>query len=141
MDREADYKRAYYQRNVERVKARSRRFMDARMSDWRDYLQSRYGKPSCQLCDKQLMWFGLTPDKSSTVHFDHRHDGIEPIACQPTKWMRTRHCTPENQAIFEKCDFGILCDACNRMLPTRNRSQWLAKLEAYHGDSKAHLDH
>lgn len=139
MPKQTEAQRAYYLRNTERIKERTRVFMDARMSDWRDYLQSRYGDPVCQLRDKQLMWFGLTNKKSTTVHFDHRHGGIEPIDCQPTKWMRARHCTPKNQAIFEECDFGLLCNVCNRMLPTLNRDQWLAKLEEYHG-TKANAD-
>ena len=135
-----DSKRSYYLRNREKVKERSRRFMDARMSDWRDYLQSYYGDPECQLCDKKLMWFGLTNDKATIVHFDHRRGGIEYIKCQPTKWMRARHCTPENQVLFESCDFGILCNVCNRMLPTLNRNEWLAKLEEYHGQTKTSFD-
>lgn len=137
----SDHKRSYYLRNKEKVIERSRRFMEARMSDWREYLQSYYGDPVCQLCDKELMWFGLTSNKATTVHFDHRYGGTESIDCQPTKWMRARYCTPENQAIFEECDFGILCNVCNRMLPTLNRDQWLAKLEEYHGETKAHIDH
>lgn len=121
--------RKYYKDNASLVKDRTTKSQAQRISEWATYFQSKYGDPFCECCNKALRWAGQDK-KSESVHFDHRR-GNEVINTSPTKWIRCRRATPTNIAVFESCNFGILCDDCNRCLPTHNRMQWLKKAMTY----------
>jgi hypothetical protein len=119
----------HYAANKEIIKKRSTAFHKARQTEWNTYFQNQYGDPYCQICDKKLEWH--SGNKSLSVHFDHKHGlGISELA-KPSTWLRVRYCTPENISVFENCDFGILCNHCNRVIPTLNRKQWVDKLVKY----------
>lgn len=127
-------KRKYYERNIQLAKIRTTANQADRIAEWALYLQNKYSDPFCECCNKKLFWPGK--GKSGSVHFDHRHGGIEVITGGPTTWMRCRRPTLDNIAIFESCDFGILCDDCNRCLPTMNRGEWLKKALEYYDKTK-----
>ena len=127
-------KRKYYDRNTQLAKDCTTANQSDRIAAWALYLQNKYGDPICECCNKILSWPGKS--KSGSVHFDHRHGGTEVINTAPTKWMRCRRPTLENITIFESCDFGILCDDCNRCLPTANRGEWLKKALEYYDKTK-----
>lgn len=102
---------------------------------WNEFFVERYGaNPKCQVCDKQLSWSLV--DKTLRVNFDHRHNGDEAISKAPATWYRDRLCTDENIAIWESCDFGLLCIRCNQSLPTKNRKQWLQCVLDYMNERK-----
>lgn len=123
-------KRQYYENNKERIKKRSSVFQHDRQREWNRYLQNKYGDPSCQLCLKKLRW-PYEADKPNVVCLDYRMNGVEVIKCSPSKWIHARHCTPENVLIFESCNFGLLCNRCNRLLPTYGRSEWARRMIEY----------
>jgi hypothetical protein len=97
---------------------------------WVEYFVQKYGlEPHCQVCDKELVW--LDKVQTNTVIFDHRHGGIEAIQGSPAHWLSQNRPSNENISIWESCDFGILCDKCNRFLPTNNREDWLQNVNRY----------
>lgn len=105
---------------------------------WRDYFESAYGEfPCCQVCSKSLEWF--SDKQSKRAIFDHRHGGTEPIKESPTRWLVQHQPNEENVATWQQCDFGILCDRCNRFLPTENRAEWFELASRYIQDSYSTL--
>lgn len=119
-------------KNRERLNKESARIRRGWKDDWTAYFINTYGEnPSCQICEKGLTW--IRGNINQTVHFDHRHGGNEQISCTPSKWFERRPPTLENRKIFELCDFGILCNKCNRFLPTINCQEWLVKVCRYTG--------
>lgn len=95
---------------------------------WLLYLNKRYPDPRCSICGKKLKFF--SGSVAASVHFDHRNNGL-PIKYSPTIWLRCNPCTPKNIKIWESCRFGVLCNRCNIILPTKNRSRWLQKVIHY----------
>lgn len=97
---------------------------------WKAFLKSVYGaNPICQVCGLALDF-----DADNTlnqVHLDHRLDGAEPIQDKPCRWMSNHPCNLDNQDLFLKCKFGVLCHQCNIHLPTMNRKQWIANVTRY----------
>jgi hypothetical protein len=89
---------------------------------WLKYFRIYFGaKPVCSLCRKRLYW--THKEHGKRVCFDHR-TGSEPIKSKsPRTWIQNRPCNDENKAIFEKCNFGILCRACNLLLPSDIKSR------------------
>ena len=104
---------------------------DIWLLQWKEYFVKRYGNnPPCQVCGLSLDWFA--DDPKLRVCFDHRR-GQELIKGQPIGFIRCRPCVQKHIAIFETCDFGILCSECNLRLPTVNRSSWLQNALKYSG--------
>lgn len=106
-----------------------RNMLDSRnryTKEWCQYFEQKYGKDiTCQICDVPLN-YGI-----GKLHFDHRYEGSETITTSPAKWAYARPCSKENQLIWDQCDFGILCNKCNRKLPTLNRLEWLKRINQY----------
>ena len=134
---EKNYKstqRAYYERNREAVKQRTTLAQTNRLAAWVEYFKSIHGDNlACECCGISLAWPGSSTDKTNIVHFDHRHGGIASVKKSPTKWIRSRWPTDDNKRIFDACDFGLLCNRCNRCLPTERRGEWLLQALEYHG--------
>jgi hypothetical protein len=82
----------------------------------------------CQCCGIPVMFGG--GDAKTSIHFDHRHGGIELIKA-PTTWLGSHPCTAENRKIWLSCDFGILCRGCNSFLPTKGREEFLDNMVKY----------
>ena len=92
---------------------------------WLKYFSSKYGDEiNCQACNISLTWFG------DNQVFDHRHGGNEVIS-SPAHWLSIHMPTKENILIWESCDFGILCNKCNRCIPTIDRINWLENVTRY----------
>ena len=85
--------------------------------------------PKCEICGKKLQY--LSGNFLDSVHFDHRNEGKEKIKGHPSNWLSFHSQTPENSKIWQSCNFGVLCNKCNRMLPTYNRKKWLEKVIRY----------
>ena len=102
------------------------------MENWIDYFKTKYGNiPYCQICGRKLKWNRESKDLSEIVNFDHRNGGKEKIDMNPATWLRSHPPVPKNIEIWESCNFGILCRECNKLLPTKNRKEWLKKTYKY----------
>lgn len=84
---------------------------------WIKYFKEKYGStPRCQLCEKTLYW--THKRHGMRACFDHRRGGLEPIKDKsPRTWIQNKPLNEDNMAVFNECDFGILCRACNILLP------------------------
>jgi hypothetical protein len=97
------------------------------MVNWVSYFISKYGaNPSCQICGKELVWYGFSDEIEKVVHFDHRTK-LVPIKV-PSFWIYHHACNPKNIVTWEECNFGILCRKCNTFFPSKNRIEWLQKV-------------
>lgn len=98
--------------------------------DWLEYLYEKFGRaPKCQVCRKELHW--RSDSYKGRACLDHRMHGREKIQCHPAKWLRSHRVSDENIAIFESCNFGILCVTCNSFLPTLGRKKFMRRLNKY----------
>jgi len=95
------------------------------MKSWEGYIPE---KMVCSICGKEVSFNKRNPKDS--VHWDHR-TGCEVVTVKPTAWLMTHNRTPENQKIWESCNFGKLCSDCNKRLPTKDRKEWFLKVEKY----------
>ncbi len=101
--------------------------------EWLNYFKEKHGEyPQCQICDKVLDW-DTRGDHKNRVCFDHRHEGAEVIQKPPRQWVQNKVFSKKNVAIWESCDFGVLCDRCNVCLPTQNRTIFLDRALRYMG--------
>jgi len=96
------------------------------LDSWESYFKD---KTVCEICGKEIKL--SSGNRMKSIAFDHRHSGTAAIKSSPTSWLQNNKKNPENQKIWESCDFGILCNRCNSSIPTKNRKQWLEKLENY----------
>jgi hypothetical protein len=95
-------------------------------STWRDIIPV---ETTCQICKKKIIFnSGMA---GNSIHFDHRNNGSEPIDGSPTRWLVSHPRTQENEALWKKCNFGMLCLDCNKMLKTKNRKIYLDNLTRY----------
>jgi len=116
---------ARYQRNKEQYRLSNRKRQISYTNSWSEYLPE---KANCGVCGKELFYRGT--GKNDTIHFDHTQEECA-IKTNPSNFLMSRKCTPENIKIWESCNFGILCHWCNLYIPTKNRKEWLSKVTAY----------
>lgn len=118
-----------YWKNIDKSRARfhenHRRFYKKRIDSWAEYLPA---EANCEICDMKLYLSGHP--RSETICFDHRIENCA-IKKPPATFIRSRLRTKESQAIWDSCQFGILCVRCNITLPTNNRKKWLERATAY----------
>lgn len=135
VDKEYRLKTDYDRVNYVSINAKNRRIRYSYQLSWKTYFKKRYGEfPNCEVCQRRLAFDAK--GKTYNVHFDHRHSGLEPIKSTPASWYTERPCNDKNIAIFESCDFGILCNLCNNALPTRDRLDWLERAIDYAKNAK-----
>ncbi len=97
---------------------------------WIEYFKLAYGSmPHCQICDRRLYWNHKQHGKR--VCFDHRHGYDITINKSPRTWIQNKPCNDNNVTIWQSCDFGLLCNNCNAMLPTKNRKRYAKSLVKY----------
>lgn len=84
---------------------------------------------NCEVCNKVLIF--RSNDKNTSMHFDHRMNGLEIIKKSPGAWLGSHPPNDKNLAIWNSCNFGKLCHRCNASLPTLNRKEWLIKVIEY----------
>lgn len=114
----------------EERKIANRSAIQKRHNEWISFFKLEYGQnPECAICRKPLIY--KSGKKDNTVIFDHRHEGNEPIKINPSNFWQSRPLNDVNVQIWKECDFGILCIACNKFLPTLHRKIWLRKITEY----------
>ncbi len=116
---------AYHKKHEKKLALCAKQLRERKMKSWEGYILK---KTKCQICNK-IIYFNQK-DPKAAIHFDHRN-GKTLIRKNPTHWLINHYRTPENQRIWEKCNFGILCRKCNAHLPTENRKQYLKKVIKY----------
>lgn len=121
-----NYVKQYQKTNRKRITAvhteRHRRYLKS----WGKIIPK---KTNCEICNKEIGF--NTGTQQNSIHFDHRNGGGEPIKYAPFNWLRIHKKTKENEKIWRSCDFGILCNRCNKYLPTKNRVEFLTKALKY----------
>lgn len=105
-----------YMKNKDKIDKRQKAYVKELLKNWHQWLKKTYGYPvECSLCNTEL-YFGHK-DKRKVPHFDHRRGKIEEIKYNPSSIFKLKM-TKERQELFKSCQFGILCDKCNKGLPT-----------------------
>lgn len=117
--------KAYYEQHKQRLRKQCRDNRKKRLDKWLPYL---IVVPCCEMCGMKLIFF--TSDKKRSIFFDHKTDDV-PIKENPTHWLTKHPPSPKNRAIWNSCDFGILCNKCNATLPTKNRTIWIKRVIKY----------
>ena len=127
-----EYKKKYYQINKKRLgelkkkwREKNGRYYKKALSSWEGFIPN---KTNCEVCGKLIFFNKRNP--RIAIHFDHRN-GNETIMNSPAIWLRQNKRTPEREKIWKRCDFGMLCENCNRSLPTKNRVPFLLNALKY----------
>lgn len=104
----------YYDKNKKKIDMYNSKFFTNKQKIWHKWLKETYGYPvKCSLCEIKL-YFG-NKDKRKVPHFDHRRGKLEAIKYNPSSIFKLKM-TKERQELFKSCQFGILCDECNKGL-------------------------
>lgn len=87
---------------------------------------------ACEICGLELVYLSVGCGKASNaVHWDHR-TGDETIAVAPYRWLAGHLPTPENIALWNQCNFGMLCVNCNVMVGSpKGRRERILRMLAY----------
>ena len=127
------YLKQYRQNNKERTRNWTYKYRKHNLNYWLNYFESIYGKnPKCQICGISLAWNDTGKKiKEEVVHFDHKTLPINEQPKKPSSWFRQHKFNEKNKDIWESCNFGILCNRCNSLIPTNNRLDWLNKISIY----------
>jgi len=108
--------RKYKQRHPETVKEKHIKHKQDYRKQWLSYLRLKYSdNPHCAICNIEVFW--EHPKHRSRACLDHRR-GNEIIKKSPRTWIQNKPCNETNIKIFESCDFGLLCNQCNLLLPS-----------------------
>jgi len=121
-NKERHYRQEYNLKNFEHRISHQRKKRREHIDSWESYFKD---KTECEVCGRSIKF--NSGNRMTSIHFDHRHGGIAIIKGSPRNWLQHNKRTSENEEIWKSCDFGVLCNGCNRMLPTKNRKQWLEK--------------
>ncbi len=116
----------YYYKNKIAVIERHKKYHIA----WVNYFKQKHGEnPKCEGCGAKLNW---GKGNGKYVVFDHRH-GKGAFKQSPMPFCWSHFFNDKNKAIWEKEDFGIVCQKCNSILPTdvNDRKQYILKLFEY----------
>jgi hypothetical protein len=116
--------RLYAKTHPEIMKKHRTRWEKIFLDSWKVIIPNQI---KCELCGKDI--FFVSKDKSTSIHFDHRHG--RNVIKLPGHWLRKHPLNKKNLAIWESCDFGMLCGTCNRTLPTDNRDEWFKNANRY----------
>lgn len=133
--------REYYRRNAKKLRMIGRRrYADPsnkirqksainetnRLNQWIGLIPI---ETRCMICEKHI--FLRTKNKGSSIHFDHRHGGNEPIKGKPNNFLRSHKRSKENEKMLVDSDFGHLCCKCNLYLSTKNRKRLVMSMIKY----------
>lgn len=133
--------RLYRIKNREKLRKESRKNHRIRREEERNYRKQKRKnnlnswkkiiphKTRCEICGRVIYYKALY--KMNSIHFDHRHEGKEPIKCNPSSWLKMHPRNKVNEALWIESDFGILCHMCNYRLPTRGRKDWVRRMNKY----------
>lgn len=112
--------------NRERKNLSDKNLKNKNKKTWEGYIPI---ETNCQVCNEKIYY--NRPDKGNPIYFDHRSGGVEKIYDAPSRWLSGRKRTPENEKIWESCNFGKLCKRCNCFLPTKDRNKFLINITKY----------
>jgi hypothetical protein len=124
-DRLNEYYKNRYSENRELFSGNILRKQKGNLKSWEGYIPK---ETNCEICGITIYF--NKPELKKAIHFDHKSPDVA-IKTRPTFWLRSNPKTPENQAIWESCDFGMLCRNCNTYLPTKNRRQFIINVSKY----------
>ena len=119
----------HYQKNKVRIRKTNRERMAKRHGNnldmWEGFIPH---KTDCEVCGRKIYFHSR--HKHKAIHFDHK-TGKEPIDMCPTHWLRKTVRTKETEELWNECNFGMLCYACNLRLPTEDRINFMKKAFKY----------
>jgi hypothetical protein len=118
----------YYYANREKMIKVSSEWRKSNITSWDGIIGTR---KTCEVCNKEILF--NCGDKRKTIHFDHKHGGSEAIKDNPSTWLRNNKYTEENKRIWDSCRFGLVCESCNKFMPTLNRKEWWLSVGKYMG--------
>jgi len=118
--------REWHIKNSDRFKERMKKNWNNRLNAWIGLIPKI---TNCELCGKEI--YLNANDIQKSIHFDHRNNGDEEIKMNPTAWLGMHRRTKEREEIWKRCNFGMLCNTCNKMLPTQDRVEYLLKALRY----------
>lgn len=95
------------------------------VSSWVGFIPK---ETNCQVCGEKIYF--SNKNIKTAIHFDHKSEECS-IKGSPTQWLLKHHLNEKNKEIWIECNFGMLCGRCNRGLPTKNRLNWLEKINIY----------
>ena len=98
------------------------------LSSWENFIPIQ---TSCQVCGNKIYF--NNKNKKNAIHFDHKNDKDVPIKKSPSTWLGGHPRTLNNELIWRKCNFGMLCKKCNSFLPTKNRKKFIKNIIKYIG--------
>ncbi len=110
-----------YKKRLEVVRKHRKRCKDS----WIGYIPL---ETKCEICGKKI-FFKNHPIKE-TICFDHKNENCC-IKKNPSYFLYQKIMNKKNQKIWESCNFGSLCHRCNSWLPTKNRKEWLRRVNKY----------
>jgi hypothetical protein len=99
--------------------------LEKNMKSWESFIPLI---TNCQICGKEI-YFNRKIIQDC-ICFDHKHENCA-IKTNPSYWLPLHPRTPENQKIWESCDFGMLCNRCSCNLPTKNRKEVVTNINQY----------
>ena len=114
----------YYEKNRNRIKIYNRNYVQQNLLSWEEYIPK---ETFCEICNRRI-YFNNGVQKAA-IHFDHQTENV--LIKRPTTWLRCHKRTLENQKIWEKCAFGMLCKKCNGYFPTKDRLKLLNNIIKY----------
>lgn len=85
-------------------------------------------KTKCEICGKDICF--NQRNSQDAIRFDHKKENIV-IKGKPSNWLCQNKRTVENEKIWKSCDFGMLCNKCNLILPVKNRKRFVKKIYKY----------
>lgn len=118
-DKEQEQRETYKLKNYEKIILHKRNKRWEYLDSWEPYFKHM---TTCEICGKSVEF--NSGDRITSIHFDHRNGGTEVIKGSPRNWLVHNKRTPENERVWESCNFGVLCSRCNRYLPTKDRLEW-----------------
>jgi len=115
----------YRKLNIEKVKIWRKTSLSNMLHKWVGIVPL---KTFCEMCGKEIFYNG--GNKATSIHFDHKSRKA-PIKISPSTWLMSHQRNTKNELIWKSCDFGMLCERCNRHLPTDNREQFVKNAIKY----------
>jgi|SRR5665213_3469232 len=103
-----------------------RRFSISRLNSWIGLIPRQ---AKCRGCGVVISY--MSGNQKTSIHFDHNNEGKEAIKVSPYTWLKRHLATPDNIVIWKSCNFGMLCQNCNKRLPTIGRVEWLRNMLEY----------
>ena len=104
-----------------------------RKDDWVEFFKKMYGSnPKCGICQLSLVYHSDVVRAPNSVIWDHRtEESSRLISASPSEFIKHHVCNVPNQEIWIKANFGILCNFCNRFLPTKGRAERVKAIVKY----------